>query len=91
MFIDGFSRLFSSEKHDGTDAIILDTKAPIITALTQYLLKALSGQKAKPTLFIDGLDFLLASTNISPNDLLGLLANLSSVCYPPLSRDMTEY
>ena len=84
MFSDGFSRLFSLETHEdcSLNTLILDSKIPFITTLTQCILKALSTQKRKPTLFIEGLDFLLAATNISPNDLLGLLANISSVLTP---------
>lgn len=84
VFIDGFSGLFSPEKHDGINTITLNTRVPFIMTLTQHLLKPLSAQKRKPILFIEGLDFLLASTSISPNDLLGLLSNLSSVSFPSL-------
>src|SRR5438477_12692343 len=82
MFIDGFSRLFSGEKQERPDTITVNAKIPIITTLTQCILKALATQKGKPTMFIEGLDFLLATTNISPNDLLGLLSNISAVPAP---------
>lgn len=84
MFIDGFSRLFSGEKQEKLDTITVDVKTPIISTLTQCILKALGTQKGKPTMFIEGLDFLLAATNISPNDLLGLLSNMSTVPIPLL-------
>ena len=68
--------------------ITVDPKGAIISTLTQHILKALEMQKGRPTMFIEGLDFLLAATNISPNDLLGLLSNISSVTpLPPFQRD----
>jgi hypothetical protein len=91
LFIDGFSGLFSGEKQEKQerlDMITVDPKEPIILILTQHILKALETQKGRPTMFIEGLDFLLAATNISPNDLLGLLSNISSVTpLPPFQRD----
>ena len=82
IFIDGFSKLFSGEKQERLDTITVNAKIPIITTLTQCILAALATQKGKPSMFIEGLDFLLAATNISPNDLLGLLSNISTVLAP---------
>jgi hypothetical protein len=93
MFIDGFSGLFSGEKQEQQeilDMITVDPKGPIILTLTQHILKALETQKGRPTMFIEGLDFLLAATNISPNDLLGLISNISSVTPLPLFQRDTN-
>lgn len=50
--------------------------------LAQVIMKALGEMKTeKPALFIDGLDFLLATSeeHLSTNELLALLSNLSEV------------
>jgi hypothetical protein len=85
--VDGFSRLFlppttPPNPNDGSLAISLNEQSSWIIQLTQNILNALDTIKvAKPSLFIDGLDFVLAAgeTNITANDILTLLANLSEV------------
>ena len=83
--MDGFSRLFlptPANTNDGSMTISLNVRSSWIEQLTQHILKAFADIKAKKiSLFIDGLDFLLAAGdgNITANDILTLLANLSEV------------
>ena len=86
MFLDGFSQLFhplnTPSPQNGPIQITLDDQASWIAQLIQHILKALDDvHTTKPSLFIEGLDFLLAvgEGRITASEILMLLANLSEV------------
>jgi hypothetical protein len=85
--MDGFSQLFQpipnlSNAHFTNRTITLDSRASWSAQLAKNIIKALGEIKAeKPSLFIEGLDFLLASggDDITANEILALLSVLSEV------------
>jgi hypothetical protein len=88
VFVDGSSQLFgpltNSSPNTSNIKITLTSLSPWSMQLAQIIAKALGEVQAeKPTLFIEGLDFLLAAgeNDITPVEILTVLSSLSQVAH----------
>lgn len=87
VYVDGFSRLFLPNATQTSSVLTLGSQSKWILSIAQIILLALDTlQTEKKSLFIEGLDFVLAagSENITPLDILTTISVLSEV--NPLSE-----
>jgi hypothetical protein len=80
-FLDATSNLFSGLKQDPT-LFSFTSQNPSIAQLADAILNGLGDfQGSRPSLFLEGLDFLLAAgeNEVSPIQILSLISSLSDV------------
>ena len=102
VFVDGFSQLFlpissstSGSKLGNCKTWTLTSRSPWSTQLSEIIVQALGEVKGeKPSLFIEGLDLLLAAgqDSITANEIIALVSSLSEVSPPrPLNTNHTDH